>query len=252
MTQTSSVFITRSLSDGQKALAESLGLTVFEEPALSITFRSNWMSVQQAVDATHKVVFAFTSQNGVKGFEQFRNAGVSFPENVPVYAVGGKTAGGLHDVGFQNISVPEKENGVGLAHLIIDDFLTNPKLKDATVLHFCGDKRRDELRHYLTESEIEIKDIVVYSTKLNQMKLPSEPVDGILFYSPSSVQAFRQNGGFQQGNLPELFAIGPTTAEELSIESGKHVHISPQPETEVFLRFVATVLGEGGVKPVEK
>lgn len=248
MTQPFSVFITRSLSDNQKTLAENLGLTVFEEPALSITFRNNWMSVQQTVDATHKVVFAFTSQNGVKGFEQFRNAGVSFPENVPVYAVGGKTAETLHNIGFQNISVPENQDGVGLAHTIIDDFLTHPELKDATVLHFCGDKRRDELRHYLTESEITIKDIVVYKTELNQMELPDSPMDAILFYSPSSVQAFRQSGGFRQGDLPELFAIGPTTAEELSIESGKHVHISPQPDTDVFLRFVVRVLGEANVK----
>ncbi len=244
MPNTRNILITRELTESQRSLANELGLSVTEEPALSIEISSNWLSVQRVLEKSKKVVFAFTSQNGVIGFHQFRQAGVPFPENIPVYAVGRKTAGALEDIGFDDISVPEKQDGVGLAHLIIDDFLKRPELNDATVLHFCGDKRRDEFHLYLTESKIEIKDIVVYTTKLNQMKLPRKPVNGMLFYSPSSVQAFRQSGGFRQPELPELFAIGPTTAEELSVESGKHVHISPEPDTEVFLRFVERVLGE--------
>ena len=74
------------------------------------------------------------------------------------------------------------------------------------------------------------------------MELPNIQFDGILFYSPSAVQAFRNSGGFMNTALTELFAIGETTAEELSIESGKHVHISPEPNTEKYLRFVAQTL----------
>lgn len=248
------ILVTRELTDEHRSLAEGLGMNILEEPALTIEFRSNWLSVQQAVNALDSVAFAFTSQNGVKALEQFRKAGVQFPEKTPVYAVGGKTAEALQEIGFEDVIVPEKQDGVGLAHQMIDDFLKTPELKEKTVLHFCGDKRRDELRHYLTESDIDIRDIVVYQTKLNQMNLPGSQVDAILFYSPSSVQAFRQSGGFRKEDLPELFAIGHTTAEELSIESGKHVHISPEPDTEIFLRFVARMLndnsGEGGHSPI--
>ena len=81
------------------------------------------------------------------------------------------------------------------------------------------------------------------------MAIPEKPYSAMLFYSPSAVQAYRKSGGFQKQPLPELFAIGPTTAEELSIESGKHVHISPEPDTEVFLRFVAQILSENEVPP---
>lgn len=239
------ILITRELSDQQQTLAHDLGLDAIAKPAIAIEFRSNWLSVQSAVEKALPAIFAFTSQNGVKAFDTFRKAGVEFPDGLPVYAVGGRSTEALHKIGFNNVSTPKRQDGVGLAHLIVDDVLKQPGLKNATVLHFCGDKRRDELRHYLTESDINVKDIVVYSTKLNQMDLPEVSFDGILFYSPTSVQAFRQSGGFQQYNdLPELFAIGPTTAEELSIESGRHVHISPEPDTEVFLRFVAKVLGE--------
>ncbi len=245
MSSTHNILITRKLTEEQLSLAENLGLQVVMEPAITIEFRSDWLSVQSAVEKATPALFAFTSQNGVKAFDQFRQAGVEFPDDPAVYAVGGKTEEALHEIGFTDVITPQQQNGVGLAHQIIDDILKNPGLKNATVLHFCGDKRRDELRHYLTESEINIKDVVVYSTKLNQIDIPEEPFEGILFYSPSSVQAFRQSGGFQRlSDATELFAIGPTTAEELSIESGKHVHISPEPNTEILLRFVARILGE--------
>lgn len=249
MSQRSTVLITRDLTRSQRSLAGNLGLNIIEEPALSIEFRSNWLTAQDAIEHANTPIFVFTSQNGVKAFDQFLKAGMDYPRNAPVYAVGGKTAMALNDIGFKGVITPDQQNGVGLAHKLVDDILKNPDLKDATALHFCGDKRRDELRHYLTESDIAIKDIVIYSTNLNRMDLPDESLDGILFYSPSAVQAFRQSGGFRNlSEGTELFAIGPTTAEELSIESGRHVHISPEPDTEVLLRFVARVLGEVKVK----
>lgn len=244
MATSGSILITRDLTGEQLALAGELGLRVVMTPAISIEFRNDWLSVQTAVREAECPILVFTSQNGVKALERLMHAGIELPDQFPLYAVGPKTKEALLQMGFDDVKTPREKNGAGLAHLIINDVLNNPELKQADVLHFCGNKRRDELRHYLTESEISIKDIVVYKTKLNQMSLPEdESFDGMLFYSPSAVQGFRKSGGFRRNNLPELFAIGPTTAEELSIESGKHVHISPQPDTEVFLKFVARVLG---------
>ena len=246
----SNILITRELSAGQLAFAKDLGLNVKMKPAISIEFRNDWLAVQTAIERAKRPVLAFTSQNGVKALEQFMGAGIEMPEGVPVYAVGTKTKKALQQIGFSDVKIPQNQNGVGLAHLIIDDMLNTPDLKHAEILHFCGDKRRDELRHYLSESDITIKDIVVYKTTLNQMNLPEiETSDGLLFYSPSSVQAFRQSGGFRHtSEQQELFAIGPTTAKDLSIESGQHVHISHQPDTDVFLRFVSRILGEAKVK----
>jgi len=246
------ILITRDLSDDQLSLAGKLELRVTMRPAISIEFSQDWMPVQNAIDRANESIFVFTSQNGVKAVEQFKQAGINVPDDVPVYAVGSKTKKALRNIGFMNVKTPQQQNSVGLAHLIIDDILNSPKLKNTEVIHFCGDKRRDEFRHYLTESEIRIKDLVVYKTTLNQMNLKDRHAfDGILFYSPSAVQAFRQSGGFLENSdedLPELFAIGSTTAEELSIESGQHVHISPEPDTKVFLRLVARVLEDGGTE----
>ena len=245
MPKTHNILLTRELSNDQLVLAESLGLNVVIEPAISISFRNDWVTVQSIIEKSKNVVFAFTSQNGAKGFERYRAAGVEFP-NVPIFAVAGKTANALTEMGFKNIVTPHRQDGVGLAHKIVEQFLKTPELKDASVLHFCGDRRRDELRHYLMELEITIKDIVVYKTELNEMNLAPDNFDAVLFYSPSAVQAFRNSGGFskKENDLPELFAIGNTTAEELSIESGRHVHVSPEPDTDLFLKFVGRVLDE--------
>jgi uroporphyrinogen-III synthase len=160
---------------------------------------------------------------------------------VPVYAVGNKTAEGFEGSGIEAL-VPEQEDGIGLAKKITSDFLNTPDLHNATVLHFCGDKRRDEFRQYLENSKINVRDVVVYNTILNNMNLPDRQYEAILFFSPSAVQAYRNSGGFAAPSSAELFAIGNTTAEELSIESGRHVHVSPVPDTEVLLQFVAYVL----------
>lgn len=242
------IFVTRELTDPQLEKADSLGLDVIVSPAISIRYRDNWLSVQTMIDAFEKVIFLFTSQNGVYGFNRFKQAGVNFPEDPTIYAVGGKTAEALSELGY-NATVPDRQDGFGLAEKIIDDYRSRPELKDAVALHFCGNRRRDELRQFLTESDITVKDIVVYETELNEMELPASKPDGILFYSPSAVQAYRNSGGFRNKDLPELFAIGNTTAEELSIETGRHVHVSPEPDTEVFLAFVSRILSQNKISP---
>ena len=245
MTHSKNILVTRELTDHQIALAGKLGLSLTIEPAIEIEYRDDCYALDTILKALEKPVFAFTSRHGVEAFFRLRSTGTQFPENTPVYAVGNKTAEALQQIGMEAI-VAEQQDGTGLAKKITDDFLANESLKKATVLHFCGDKRRDEFRQFLESSEIKVRDMVVYKTLLKTMNLPDIMLfDALLFYSPSAVTSFRESGGFINKNLPELFAIGNTTAEELSIESGRHVHISPQPDTGIFLKFVSKILNEG-------
>jgi uroporphyrinogen-III synthase len=238
-----SILVTRELNDDQISLAEELELDVVIEPAIRIEYRHDWFAVETILKNTDQPIFAFTSQNGVIAFERFlkTRSGFSIPD--PVYAVGTKTAEALSKIGIDT-RVPKQQDGAGLAQKIVEDFTADPDLKDATVLHFCGDKRRDEFRQFLQDSDVDVRDVVVYKTHLNNMDIPKIPVKAILFFSPSAVQAYRNSGGFRNTQLPELFAIGSTTAEELSIETGKHVHISPEPCTEALLKFVKRILAE--------
>ena len=235
------VLITKELNDEQLKLAEDLGLHVVMQSAIDIEYRSDWFSFQTILKTVTKPVLAFTSQNGVESFRQYIESGNDMPDYSAVYAVGEKTAEMLTEIGIDAV-VPEQKNSMGLAKKLAEDF--TDKKKKPNVLHLCGDKRRDEFRDFLEESDINIRDVVVYNTHLNNMELPPQQMDAILFFSPSAVQAFRQSGGFLNQKNTEFFAIGSTTGEEVSIEAGRHVNISPEPDTETLLKFVANVLGE--------
>src|SRR5699024_8727921 len=75
---------------------------------------------------------------------------------------------------------------------------------------------------------IEVVELEVYKTIIKPVYMPDKPVSGILFYSPSAVEGFKRGEGFA-GNLPPLFAIGPTTAKALKDESSQSVETAPQP-----------------------
>lgn len=238
-----SILVTRALSEEQLKQCEKLGLDVTIDPAIQIRHRKNWQPVHDIIDSNLAYVLAFTSQSGVKAYQDYLQEGGHATKPLKTYAVGEKTAGAIAHSGFHPI-IPEQQNGTGLAKKITVDFSNDPNLTGAAVLHFCGNRRRDEFRQFLEGSEINVRDVVVYETVLEEMNLKNLAVDAILFYSPSAVQAFRDSGGFKSELSAELFAIGHTTGEELSIESGKHVHISPEPKTERFLSYVAQILNE--------
>lgn len=237
------ILVTRPLNDDQINYSESLNLSVTIKPAIQIKFREEWDEISTLVSTVQKPIYAFTSQSGVKAFERFQKQYQKFSANQTAYALGSKTAKKLIKIGFIPIT-PDRQDGIGLAEKLIADFTLNPDLSGSTILHFCGNKRRDEFRQYLENSGIQVRDVVVYKTILKRMTLGQLHYNGILFYSPSAVHAFRNSGGFMKSDLPELFAIGKTTGRELSIESGKHVHISPKPDTKTFLTFVHQILSE--------
>ncbi len=186
----------------------------------------------------------------MKALEFYQSSGKEIPEKATFYAVGKKTAAAVKErLGFDAVA-PEQQDAIGLAEKIKEDFSKKDDSEKSTILHFCGDKRRDEFRQFLTDADIHVRDMVVYNTILKSMRLPTHKTDGILFYSPSAVHAFRDSGGFRNKNLPELFAIGETTAEEVSIETGRHVHVAPEPSTEHLLDHVSEILSKQEKKEV--
>ncbi len=242
MNQPLDIFVTRELDEEQIALAEDLGLTVVIEPAIEIEYREDWFAIDMLFKTNKEPIIAVTSYNAVKALEFYQSTGKEIPEKATFYAVGKKTAAAVKErLGFDAVW-PEQQDAIGLAEKIKEDFSEMDDSEKSTVLHFCGDKRRDEFRQFLTDADIHVRDMVVYNTNLKSMRLPTHKTAGIVFYSPSAVHAFRDSGGFRNKNLPELFAIGETTAEELSIEAGRHVHVSPEPSTEHLLEHVAEVL----------
>lgn len=227
------ILVTRALSSEQIAWANAVGLDPVVEPALEFEFPDHFGFAEEIVEQNPNAVWVFTSKNGVEALKRLLSSSIIEPGNPVVYAVGEKTAEALSELGMEVI-VPETQDGKHLAEYIINNSVKS-------VIHWCGDKRRDELRVALEKTEIELIEMVVYKTKLRKMKLPEFETEAILFFSPNSVEAFRESGGFES-ELPELFAVGSTTGEYLALELGKHVHIPAVPSAEALLELAGEIL----------
>lgn len=234
------IFVTRPLSSEQIAYARALGLEPVIEPALRIEFPANPAKVINKIDRAIDAPWVFTSKNGVEAIQRIQNSEFRIRHIPETYAVGDKTAHALKKLGI-TAHVPFQQNASGLAKLIIEDKRKPTESVKPKIIHWCGSRSRPELKEQLAGAEIDLIQLEVYETYLNEIKLPEKTIEAILFYSPSAVEAFRHSGGFKS-DLPELFAIGNTTAESLSMESGQHVHVPSSPSTEALLELTAGVL----------
>lgn len=225
------ILVTRPLLGQQIQYARILGLEPIIESALEFEFPEYWDGVLKVINEHPKSDWVFTSANGVKALKELVKNGLQVRPEVQIFAVGSKTKEALENLGLR-AKIPRKQDGLHLADLIIEEG------KIDSVIHFHGNLSRGEMTEKLRSKAIEVVEVVVYQTKINPVHLPENPVDAVLFYSPSAVEGFKQGQGFN-GELPGLFAIGPTTAEALRNESDQGVEISDSPDTKELLKTVA-------------
>ena len=228
------ILLTRPLSGQQLEYARILGLEPIIEPALEFEFPQYWDGVLKVMNDHRKSDWVFTSVNGVNALEKMMGNGFQVRPEVQLFAVGSKTQEALEDLGLE-AKVPHIQDGSHLADLIIEEG------KIDSVIYFHGNLSRDEMPEKLREKNIEVIETEVYKTIINPVYLPEEMVEGILFYSPSAVEGFKKGQGFDE-ELPQLFAIGPTTAEALQKETNQDIEIAEMPDTKVLLRKVADVI----------
>jgi uroporphyrinogen-III synthase len=225
------ILVTRPLSAQQIEYARILGLEPIIEPALDFNFPDYWDTVLKTITEHPKSDWIFTSTNGVKALKELMDAGLQVRPEVQLFAVGSKTQQALQELGL-DAKIPRTEDSKHLAELIINEG------KISSVIYFHGNLSRGKMTEMLQEDDIEVIELEVYETIINPVDMPHVPVKGILFYSPSAVEGFAQGHGFE-GDLPPLFAIGPTTAKALKEQIGQTVQIAKQPDTEVLLRTVS-------------
>lgn len=230
------ILVTRPLTEEQISYAQALGLEPLIFPALRVEFPLSFDRILKKIDRYPDAIWVFTSQNAAEALNRIQESGVRI-RNIPeVYTVGKKTAETLSKLEVE-AKVPEQQDATGLTLLIEKEY----KSKKPVVIHWSGNRTRPELKKNLKEAGFEFISLEVYETQLKEIKLPDKPIEAFLFYSPSAVEAFRLSDGFKK-ELPELFAIGNTTGEALSLESGNHVHIAEEPATEKLLNLVAEIL----------
>ena len=105
-------------------------------------------------------------------------------------------------------------------------------IEGTEVTYFCSDIRLDALPTILEKNNIKVNEIEAYQTKLDAVKL-NDSVEGVMFYSPSTVQSYRQE------NNAELiaFCIGETTAREAK-KHFKDIRIAKVPTVESVIELV--------------
>lgn len=191
------ILSTKRLKLNQKGLLLNAGFSYVEFSAIKI--------IPIPVEVPNIVENAiFTSQNAVS------NVVNSAIEIKNCFCVGEKTKALLEKNGIK--VQKSAEYGSELAEYIVENH------KNESFYFFCGNIRKDDIPTTLKNSEIELKEIVVYKTELNLQKFDRK-FDGILFFSPSAVQSFMKGNRIENNEIPSiqnvpLFCIGKTTMEE--------------------------------------
>ena len=162
--------------------------------------------------ATEKHTVVFTSMNAVEAVAEQINTSPDWK----IYSIGNTTRKLIEAAWGSDRIVATAENAQRLGERLIDE-----GVKD--VIFFCGNIRRDELHNKIRSEGGKIEEIVVYETEETPSKLTRD-YDGILFFSPSAVQAFFSTN--KPAKHTVLFAIGKTTEEAIRQNKGRNIVVA--------------------------
>lgn len=224
------ILATRKMSDEDIRLAEEMGLEIQVEPVLDFEFIDVKSEFLKLCDSESIDAFVFTSRNGVLGFQKIIPDLPDDLKKFRIFAVGKKTAEQLGKMGV-TATIPDKSNAKGLARLIVKED------KIHSLIHFCGDKRRNEFSQIVTGSGKNVYELIVYKTSKKQALSHEMNAEAILFYSPGAVDAFLDNHDNGVLDLP-VFAIGSTTAGAMQSAGFRHVYVADETSTESLLKKV--------------
>ena len=127
------------------------------------------------------------------------------------FCVGEKTAAALTEAGYPPVLCAD--SGEELARLLVERY-------NGEAFCYLGTRsRREELPSILKAGHTPLTEIEVYKTVKKPLKVPGT-FDGILFFSPSAVEAFHEQNT-TEGAV--CFCIGPTTAGALEGRSPKAI-----------------------------
>lgn len=198
---------TKKLLPNQRELLLNAGVSFVEYNAISI------QSIDFEIPKDLKNII-ISSQNGAKAFFQKREELPSPEEEglgLRCFTVGQKTTALLEENNYKVAKTTQ--NGAELGYFIAKNY------KNEHFTYFCGKQRRDELPTILKEESVFCNEVVTYETHKN-VRTFHQKFDGVLFYSPSAVNAFAK-----ANKINKAFCIGNTTAKEARIYTD-HVIVS--------------------------
>lgn len=211
------VYSTKKLSEIQKKLLAS-SIDIADSDFIKIRF--NRIAPKIVKNEIENVII--TSQNGVEAIANSFTANELKFKNI--YCVGRRTKKLIE----QRIGkvVKSERNADKLATYLIKE------IKGQSVTYFCSDLRLDTLPTILKENAIKVNEVEAYKTTLNPSKI-DDAINGILFYSPSTVQSYL----LENTTDKVAFCIGESTAKQARKHFDK-VHVAKLPTVESVIELV--------------
>ncbi len=210
------VYSTKTLTEAQRHLFKNIkvdssdflkiSLNRIPKPVLKSKIDNVIITSQNAVEAITRVL--------PKEELQFKN----------IYCVGRRTKK-LIESKIGKVKHSEN-NAKALADYLVD-FIDGTE-----VTYFCSDIRLDELPTILEENNIKVNEVEAYKTILDAAKIDAT-VEGVMFYSPSTVESYMQNNKADK----IAYCIGDTTATEAK-KYFKDVRIAKIPTVESVIELV--------------
>lgn len=212
-----SIYSTKMLSEAQKKLLPT-SMKIEDSDFIKIRFnRISPKIVKQEIE--HVII---TSKNGVEAvLNSFTKDELNFKN---IYCVGRRTKKLIEqkvgEVVFQ------ARNAAKLAEYL------STEIKVEEVTYFCSDLRLDTLPKVLTENDIKVNEVEAYKTMYSPVEV-DDKVNGILFYSPSTVESYMKE------NNPDkiAFCIGESTAKEAR-KHFENVQVAKLPTVESVIELV--------------
>ncbi|NVK52551.1 MAG: hydroxymethylbilane synthase [Flavobacteriaceae bacterium] len=211
------IYSTKKLSEIQKKLLPT-SMEVLDSDFIKIRF--NRIAPKVVKDEIENVII--TSKNGVEAIlNSFAKDELNFKN---IYCVGRRTKKLIE----QKIGkvVFQARNASKLA-----EYLSN-ELQGKEVTYFCSDLRLDTLPTVLAENDIIVHEIEAYKTMYSPV-IVKENVNGVLFYSPSTVESYLQENSADK----IAFCIGESTAKEAR-KHFENVQVANLPTVESVIEMV--------------
>jgi uroporphyrinogen-III synthase len=220
------ILSTRPLQESILVMASEKGIQIDTESFI----RTEAVQDKELVDHIHafakkKITAIFTSMNGVGAV----TSKLAAKPDWKIYCMGGATKQLVTDFfGIRSIAATARD-GESLAEKMIAD------KELGEVVFFCGDQRLDRLPEILVANEINLKEVMVYTT-IYTPKFIDKSYDGIVFFSPSAVHSFFDINTIATDVI--VFTIGRTTAAAVATYVENELVVSKWPGKEQMIEQV--------------
>jgi len=215
-------------------LLTAAGHTVLLDPLLSIRFRD-----RSVLDLDGATGLLFTSGNGVRAF-----AALSKVRNLPVYAVGDRTATLARELGFAGV-----ESADGDVAALVALVRLHRKPEDGLLVHVSGHDVAGELAQSLEGAGYSIRRAVLYDAEpaadlapATRTALGTGTLDGVLLFSPRTARHFvalmHLSGLSGRSQRMTAWCLSPAVAKALDGLKLAQVLVASEPTQSALLSLV--------------